>query len=1088
MHKSNTPLTVYKASAGSGKTFTLAIEYISLLINNPKSYENTLAVTFTNKATEEMKMRIISQLYGISKGLPDSSDYLCMVMKKTGKSEGEVVMNASIALSYLIHNYNYFRVQTIDAFFQGVLRNLARELDLTANLRIDLNDRQVEEQAVEELIESLETGDKVLEWIREYIDSNIKEDLGWNIIGEIKKFGTNIFRDFYKNNRDSLNELMRSEKFFADYTKNLKGRRDRIRNDITNKAKDILSVLNAHSLNDYAYINYGDRGSVLSYINKVANGTFDGCETPKRVQDCLKDPAKWAKKKTGREKELTELADTCLNDKLQMLEDTRRKNWKDYQSAILTLRHLNQLRLLHAIDEVVDEINKSANRFQLSNTQTLLNSLVRDSDSPFIFEKIGAQLKHIMIDEFQDTSTIQWENFKILLSNCIAQQGSRNLIVGDVKQSIYRWRSGDWKLLNNIDKEFHKELMTVMPLDTNYRSEQKIVEFNNTFFEEAVKATVEELRRDGINGYEQLAKAYDTDGLRQFANKQNSKGYVRIELLPSAEYRENVMQKLLETVDDMIERGIKEKNIAILVRANSDIQQIADMFMSERPGIKLVSDEAFRLDASVAVNIIIHALKLLVYPDDVLTKAKLAKIYNTNIRQENGNKKIIFTADNLDNLLPGAFLGEFAELSTMPVIDIVDRIYTIFGLSYLKDQSAYMCAFYDCMSDFLRDNNADLMKFLNEWDESLHEKTIQSDETNGIRIISIHKSKGLEFDNVIIPLCDWQLERGNTIWCGKKDMDPYDKLPIVPIDYSKKNMAGTVYEEDYKEEHLQNTVDNMNLLYVAFTRAGKNLVITGKRMSADRKKKKIAQITSVNRSEVLEECIEKVAERLGNTSLEGIDNSGEELRFEYGELYVPQKEDQKGNIQTQNVFTAPIEPHKINIETFNNPVEFRQSNKSKEFVSGEDDSPTLTYVKLGNILHELFSTIRTTDDIEPRLKELELEGVIYDDELSVEKIRSKLDKALSNKTVREWFSDKWTLYNECTILTKDASGSLVEYRPDRVMSDGGRTIVVDFKFGTPRKEYHEQVRNYMDLLSGMGNNNVSGYIWYVLRNETVAVE
>ena len=234
MSISNNRLIVYKASAGSGKTFTLAIEYISLLINNPKSYENILAVTFTNKATEEMKMRILSQLYGISKKLPDSNNYLKMVMKKTGKSENEVIKNASIALSYLIHNYNYFRVQTIDAFFQSILRNLARELDLTANLRIDLNDRQVEEYAVEELIESLEQGDKVLDWIREYIDSNISEERNWNIIGEIKKFGMNIFKDFYKEHRKELDDLMKNDKFFNDYRKSLNTRMKIISDDIIN--------------------------------------------------------------------------------------------------------------------------------------------------------------------------------------------------------------------------------------------------------------------------------------------------------------------------------------------------------------------------------------------------------------------------------------------------------------------------------------------------------------------------------------------------------------------------------------------------------------------------------------------------------------------------------------------------------------------------------------------------------------------------------------------------------------------------------------------------------------------------------------
>lgn len=1084
MYTSKTPLTVYKASAGSGKTFTLAIEYISLLINNPKSYENILAVTFTNKATEEMKMRILSQLYGISKGLPDSSEYLKMVKSKTGMEEKEVIRNAGTALSCLIHDYSHFRVQTIDAFFQRVLRNLTHELDLNASLRIDLNDKQVEEQAVEEMIESLETGDKVLDWIREYIDTNIREDHGWNVISEIKKFGNNIFRDFYKKNRNELNVLLKDENFFTEYVKKLRGKSERIKKDITGKAKEILAILDSHALNNYDYISYGNKGNVLSYINKVANGNFDGGDTPKRVFDCMEEPSKWAKKKTGKEKELTELANSFLNDRLRILEDTRKKDWKDYQSAILTLRHLNQLRLLHAIDETVEKINRNANRFQLSNTQTLLNTLISDSDSPFIFEKIGARLKHIMIDEFQDTSTVQWENFKVLLKDCISQRGSRNLIVGDVKQSIYRWRSGDWKLLNNINEEFREGQMTVMALDTNYRSEQKIVEFNNVFFEEAVKNTVEELKHDEISGYEQLSRAYDTEELRQIPNKRDGNGYIRIELLPNTNYRENVMQKLLDTVDEILGAGVEENDIAILVLANNNIREIADLFMAKRPDIRLVSDKAFRLDASMAVNILVNALRVLVYPDDILAKAELAKAYRCCILHEKDTESIMLVAEDIDKMLPKEFVDGFSELVAMPITDLVDRIYKIFGLSMLEDQSAYVCTFYDCLGDFLHDNPADVARFLNEWEETLHEKTIQSDESNGIRIISIHKSKGLEFDNVIIPLCDWQLEhRDIIIWCEKKNMALYDKLPVVPIDYSKNNMAGTVYESDYKKEHLQNTVDNMNLLYVAFTRAGKNLIITGRRMSA---KKKDASATSTNRSKVIEECLGNVAERLGNCILKGLDDEKKELFFECGTLYAPRAVS-KSIRPTPNVFTAPVKSHRINIETFHSHVEFRQSNKSREFVNGTNESPTLSYIKLGNILHELFSTIRTTDDIEPHLKELELEGIIYDDELSVEKVRSKLEKALSNRLVTEWFSGKWTLYNECTILTKDNSGNLVEYRPDRVMTDGNKTIVVDFKFGVPRAEYREQIGNYMRLISEMGHRSVCGYIWYVLRNEIVEV-
>ena len=216
------PLTVYKASAGSGKTFTLATEYIKLVVQDPQCYRNILAVTFTNKATEEMKMRILSQLYGIWKRLPDSDKYKKVIREKTGLSDTVVSERAGMALGYLLHNYNYFRVETIDTFFQGVLRNLARELDLTANLRIGLNDSQVEELAVDQLIEDLHTTDILLQWLLKYIMDNISDDKSWNVIGQIKAFGKTIFHDNYKNVSNTLRQKMEEPGFFDRYTARLK--------------------------------------------------------------------------------------------------------------------------------------------------------------------------------------------------------------------------------------------------------------------------------------------------------------------------------------------------------------------------------------------------------------------------------------------------------------------------------------------------------------------------------------------------------------------------------------------------------------------------------------------------------------------------------------------------------------------------------------------------------------------------------------------------------------------------------------------------------------------------------------------------
>ena len=411
-------LTVYKASAGSGKTFTLASEYITLVVKNPQDYRNILAVTFTNKATQEMKTRILSQLYGIAHSLPDSEAYYEQVRMKTGFSEQTIRENAAKALSLLTHHYNEFRVQTIDAFFQSVLRNLARELNLTANLRVDLNDEQVEAQAVDELINSLEEGEEVLNWIRDYIDKNIEDDKGWNVISQIKDFGKNIFKDFYKDHKTELDNRFSDESFFNDFITDLRERRTRILNRLNEHAKQMYKNIRDANLDNPNLFNGKTKG-ILPHIIKLTKGTPSNDDTPKYVQSCIDSADKWpASKCPAKEKAaIIELASASLCSDLKILNDYRINDWREYQSCNLTLKHLSQLRLLHAISEAVDEINKDTNRFMLSNTQSLLCTLMKDSDTPFVFEKMGAYLKHIMIDEFQDTSTIQWNNFRKLLDN-----------------------------------------------------------------------------------------------------------------------------------------------------------------------------------------------------------------------------------------------------------------------------------------------------------------------------------------------------------------------------------------------------------------------------------------------------------------------------------------------------------------------------------------------------------------------------------------------------------------------------------------------------------------------------------------------
>ncbi|MCR5130942.1 MAG: UvrD-helicase domain-containing protein [Prevotella sp.] len=1064
------PLVVYKASAGSGKTFRLALEYIKLLVENPNNYRHILAVTFTNKATEEMKNRILSQLYGISRGLKDSDteSYVELMMKESGYTDTFIRERAGIALNNLLHNYSFFRVETIDSFFQSVLRNLAHELDLSANLRLELNDKQIEQQAVDEMIEGLNKSSAELGWILDYIRDNIDDDKGWNVIGQIKKFGENIFKEVYQKDREELTRVLHEKDFFKQYVRKLRTIREEAAKDMVKPAEKFFTRLEelGLSVNDFTR---GETG-VPGYFVKLRKEIFSTDKLlTKTVVDAMDDPNKWVKKA---DQHNGSAAYRAVNQEfiplLKESEESRPKNYLLYKSADLTLRHMNQLRLLDSIDACVRESNKQTNRFLLSDTQALLHSLIKASDSPFIFEKIGSQLQHIMIDEFQDTSSIQWQNFKVLLNECMSQAHSKDLIVGDVKQSIYRWRDGDWMLLNNIESEFYDHQIETTDLKVNRRSSSNVINFNNAFFEKAVKAEYDNIVQEDENGAKQLALAYK-DVNQDIPEDKDKDGYVRVDLLPSDNYEATTMEMIESQLKELIEAGVSQNDIAILVRSNKTIQDIAEHLMLTMPELKLVSNEAFRLDASPAVCMIVEAMRSLSHPDDDLSRAYLAKNYQKLIiKSDIGDSGIFEDPTLLQTFLPTEFTSNAEFLRSQPVYDLAEQLFTIFGLSELKEQSAYICAFYDQLRKFLGDGVADLNMFLDAWDETIRSKTIQSDGAEGVRLLTIHKSKGLEFQNVLLPFCDWKLERSSLIWCKPEAHEqPFNELPLVPIDFSASQMRGTIFNSDYLNEHLQNTVDNLNLLYVAFTRAKNNLFVIGKLKAGG------------TRSMLLETVMENVSKSLPESSFEEEENGP--IHFEYGKLKTKKHSEEL----SENIFRQKPIAIDVDASSHEARMEFRQSNQSRNFVSGDDDEERQkSYIELGTVMHEIFSTIRTLDDIPAALARLEADGVIYDKLITREHLSEMLRKRFSDPRVADWFSDRWQLFSECAILFVDPETNEVkDRRPDRVIINGCETIVIDFKFGKPQEEHKKQVHDYMSYLADMGYQGVKGYLWYVYSNK-----
>lgn len=1072
-------LLVYKASAGSGKTFTLAVQYIRQLIEDPYSYRRILAVTFTNKATTEMKERILSQLYGIATSLKSSDGYLKEIMKTSNKSVDEIRKAADTALKNIIHDYSRFRIETIDSFFQSVMRNLARELELGANMTIELNNGDVLSDAVDSMIEKLDRMSPTLYWLLEYIEERIADDKRWNVSSEIKGFGRNIFDEAYIEKGVALREKLKDSKFIPQYRKKLQEKRESILDTMKGFNEHFQEILNANGLNPTDLKN-GARG-IGSYFNKIASGKLSNDVRNSTVEKCLEGAENWTTKTSPYKDTIISLANQVLIQVLNDAENTRMSSNKVLNSCDMSLRYLNNLQLLMRIDSEVREQNLSHNRFLLSDTNALLHSIIREGDASFVYEKIGTTIDTVMIDEFQDTSRMQWENFHLLLEESLAQKEG-SMIVGDIKQSIYRWRNGDWKILAGLDKDRSFRLNS-KTLDTNWRSEANIITFNNDIFTSACKVLNERYKADEGEDCTQLLDAYSD--VRQKTSKDTKEGYIKLSFLKNSEehpYTDTTMELLAEEVDSLVKKGIRVNDIAILVRKNKSIPSIADYFDKNTP-YRVVSDEAFRLDASLAVCMLIDGLRYISEPTDRIACARLAVAYQKEILKKNVDYNTVLL-NSVEDYLPAEFRLMLPEMSLMPLYELLEKLFVIFRMDMIEEQDAYLCAFYDAVTEYMQNNSSELTSFLTYWSETLYAKTIPSGEISGIRILSIHKSKGLEYHTVLLPFCDWKMENetyNHMLWCRineeDADKEPFCELDLTPVNYSSA-MAESYFSDSYREERLQLWVDNLNLLYVAFTRACKNLIVWCK----DEQKDTV--------SKLLRESIDCMKEIKMTCNMPELDEEDEENKeendepivYEYGEICIS---GEKKKSDSTNRLVAIPDAVNVKIESLETEIDFKQSNRSADFIRGDEDEEEnlrSQYIRQGQLLHTLFASIDTKEDLTAAIERLLFEGVIESAEKAQE-IYEIAERALNLDEVKDWYSGEWTLYNECSIIYNDEQGKMQTRRPDRVMMKGNEVVVVDFKFGKKKPEYSTQVREYMSLLSEMGYTDIKGYIWYVYSGE-----
>ena len=1137
-------LLVYKASAGSGKTYKLALEYIKLALaeGSPIAYRHILAVTFTNKATTEMKDRILFHLFNLAEGgrdqgfLNDLLQLLNAHATETSSTSGapltakEVCTRAKVLLQNILHDYDHFRVETIDSFFQSLLTNLAHELGLTRNFRTELNDKDIISRAVDQLITDLEkeesraVKDGLNEVVWQYMREYMERGDGWNITKELKAFALkNLFNLSYLVHEDELNQKLAETDLYNRLHKAQEDIEKPLKSEVQLKANEFSSFLDALQDGEKTF-SYGK--DLFSFAKEMQAGHFQ-TKPGKRLSNFMKDSSTLVKKKDEMKKDVCEKASQA-SALLSTLNQARERYCRAKFTRQLMQETLGPLRLLREIDTQVNEINKANGHFMLAKTPILLSRMVGKDDASFVFEKAGTTFHHIMIDEFQDTSSLQWDNLYHLLVENLAQ-GNECMLVGDIKQSIYRWRGGDWRILENVKDNTAFQHSRQLQLPKNFRSKSQIVAFNNAFFPEAAKLL--DSTQASNADFPEMWKCKTQEiyaEVTQEVPADEEGGFVRVKLHATNTKKEEIYEDLHEQINRLhVETGIPFCEMAILVRRNIEGTNLIDYFAREHPSIPITSDEAFRLTSSPAVMCLIEALRILFDPKDKTARIRLLQILEF-IHLGHNPSDLTKLVQNEKSILPDEFFTQRELLLTMPLYTVCEHLIALFGLceeneqeectkhlennekkNTLYGQSAYLFKFQDSVLEFLNEKPSDLKLFLDYWDTTLSKASTTGKGNDGIQVITIHKAKGLGKHTVLIPFCDWDIVKvfsDDYLWCRTPDKPPYNDLPITAIrTRSAEKVKASAFNYSYIEEKQRQQIDNLNLLYVAFTRAKENLLVWARPLTKDSQKESLNKVGKL---------LQKIVPTYLKLRLPDSDRSPKKESFPEAEaqdsntqeailpeiytLGEPTLYEKKNHVEDKEQFANPFAdiPEELLLTSLTPQpahVEFKQSSQASEFIfsalNEEKNSAKEkqeTYIDKGKLLHFLFSKIRTENDVEDVLHDFTTRGLLTNKK-EEESLRKFIYDRLAAPLPKSWFDGSWQLFNECNIIFRDSSGTLRHCRPDRVMTRQGETIVVDFKFGKEREEYIHQVRSYMDFLAQMGYTHPKGFLWYVYSGEVMEV-
>jgi ATP-dependent helicase/nuclease subunit A len=1064
-------LTKYSASAGSGKTHKLTSIYLSKLFGSRNAFKRILAVTFTNKAASEMKRKILGELYSLAKG--EETSISISLSEETGKSPEKLKAEAKEILEIILHDYSGFFVGTIDSFFQKVLKAFTREIGLQNGYTLEIDHSLILSHAVDDMLADIGNDFPLRKWITEYARIRIENGKSWNLKNDILKLAEEIFKEKFKLLTEQEREKLKDREYLLNYVSELKILRSDFAKELIGYADRCTQMLDKHNVADNMFLR-GNNGGVPSFIKAMREG-------PKTVYKPLNatingllesDPV-WTNK-SGQTPELKSAMKDGFGELCIEAVTYYKNNWLNANTSGFILENIYTLGILADILEHIHIITSAENRFLLSDAGELLYLIIANDQTPFIYEKVGNVFNHFMIDEFQDTSYIQWNNFRPLIENSMAE-GHDNLVVGDIKQSIYRWRNSDWKIFGSLlHDQISKERLKTEHLETNWRSRKNIISFNNTLFS-ILPALIE--NSSGGDSESRLSDLF-SDSVQKYPGKKED-GYVKIEYIETKDdksFPETVLEKLPSLIEELQDNGYSGSDIGILVRKNTEGTEVLNYILDyhshlsdekrKKYNYNIVSNESLLLVNSPAVNFIISLFTGLYDPEDNLSKALMVRNWLLATCKDPA-EFLTVTGDDCDKdcetYFPPGYSGFIAGVKRMTLFEAVENIILFFGLGNYPENTAYLNTFQDCVLEFSGSMSADIPSFLEWWENTgVRKSIILSDQHDSMRVMTIHKSKGLEFRVVILPFISWNLghSKNPTFWLSPKTV-PFNKLGLVPVKY-KNDLQYSHFASDYVKETFSANVDSLNMLYVAFTRAIDCLYgfcpVKSKSTSLPGWIYKALQdetnTGSVKPSLVLKQFLNpegnllkigEIPERISDTV------SKSENRIMGKEYFVS---------------------HGIN-HLF---LKFHGESWMMKLAEGQKNK--LNY---GRIMHEVFEAVITPGDITGAVNKLVLEGKIPESERI--EIEEKVRISISDPAVADWFKPGLNVLTEAEILTSAGAAK----RPDRVILMNDRVILIDFKFGAEKEEYLTQVNNYRHLLLEMGYSNVDAFLWFVDNNKVITV-